>query len=499
MYILVKAKDAPGGKSYIRVTFLSSIFTYAYAFELASTSLSEMKFWLSIEYLIMPFIPIFVLFMCIEYVGHKIKTWNYALFVIPLTTIFMMQTNELHHLYYRTIKVDRNGLFPVLDLEWGPWFYVHAIFLFVCLTISVLILLREFRKSLFMFRMQTLLMVAGLLIPVIANYFYLNDWSNGIDLGPISLSITFMFHGVALLTLQMFNVAPIARESVFESLKEGVIVLNQNRVIVDYNKAALNVIPTMSSHYIGKPIAEVLVQNPLLTEKLKEEQECDYTNFLESGATHFRINFSEVVNKSGLHVGKIVTFVDVTEKVRMEEKLKQLASLDGLTQLYNRTFFMKKSEMIFDDLMAYGGGVSIIMFDIDHFKKVNDTFGHEAGDIVLTHITSITKEELRVIDFMGRYGGEEFIICMPKTTLMEATYRANRIRQAIEESFTTFNEREILVTSSFGVSYVQMAAGEDRYSVQQLIRQADQALYAAKHKGRNCVEVYEANDIYMQV
>ena len=119
--------------------------------------------------------------------------------------------------------------------------------------------------------------------------------------------------------------------------------------------------------------------------------------------------------------------------------------------------------------------------------------------IVLTHITSITKEELRVIDFMGRYGGEEFIICMPETTLMEATSRANRIRQAIEESFTTFNEREILVTSSFGVSYVQMAAGEDRYSVQQLIRQADQALYAAKHKGRNCVEVYEANDIYMQV
>lgn len=499
LYIRVKAKDAPGAKSYILVTLLSSIFTFAYAFELASTSLKQMKFWLGIEYLVMPLIPIFVLFMCMEYVGHKIKTWNYALFVIPFTTIFMMQTNELHHLYYRTIKVNKNGPLPLLDLEWGPWFYVHAIFLFVCLTMSVLILLREFRKSLFMFRMQILLMVAGFLTPIIANYFYLNDWSNGIDLGPISLSITFIFHGVALLSLQMFNVAPIARESVFESLKEGVIVLNQNRVIVDYNKAVLNVIPTMSSHHIGKPVDEVLIQNPLLAEMLEEEQECDYTSSLESGVTHFRINFSKVENKSGLHVGKIVTFVDVTEKVRMEEKLKQLASLDGLTQLYNRTFFMRKSEMIFDDLMADGGGVSIILFDIDHFKRVNDTFGHEAGDIVLTHITSITKEELRVTDFMGRYGGEEFIICMPETTLMEATSRANRIRQVIEESFTIFNEREILVTSSFGVSYVQMAVGEDRYSVQQLIRQADQALYAAKHKGRNCVEVYEANDIYMQV
>ncbi|WP_419960571.1 histidine kinase N-terminal 7TM domain-containing protein [Psychrobacillus sp. BM2] len=499
LYIRVKAKDAPGAKSYILVTFLSSVFTLAYAFELASTSLKEMKFWLSIEYLVMPFIPIFVLFMCMEYVGHKLKTWNYVLFVIPLTTIFMMQTNELHHFYYRTITVDRNGPFPVLDLEWGPWFYVHAIFLFVCLIISVLVLLREFRKSLWMFRMQILLMVAGLLTPIIANYFYLNDWSNGLDLGPISLSITFMFHGLALLTLQMFNVAPIARESVFESLKEGIIVLNQNHVIVDYNKAVLNVIPTMSSHYIGKPIAEALVQNPLLTEMLEEEQECDYTKFLESGAIHFRINFSEVVNKSGLYVGKIITFVNVTEKVRMEEKLRQLASLDGLTQLFNRTFFMRKSEMIFDDIMMDGGSISIIMFDIDHFKRVNDTFGHGAGDIVLTNVTSIAKENLRVTDFMGRYGGEEFIICMPETSLAEATYRANKIRQAVEESFTTFNDEEILVTSSFGVSNVNMEAGEDKYSVQQLIRQADQALYAAKHKGRNCVEIYEANEIFVQI
>lgn len=205
MYIRVKAKDTPGAKSYILVTLLSSIFTFAYAFELASTSLKEMKFWLSIEYLVMPFIPIFVLFMCMEYVGHKIQTWNYILFVIPLTTIFMMQTNELHHFYYKTIRMDKNGPFPLLVLEWGPWFYVHAIFLFVCLAISILILLREFRKSLFMFRVQILLMVAGLLTPIIANYFYLNDWSNGVDLGPISLSITFIFHAVALLTLQMFN------------------------------------------------------------------------------------------------------------------------------------------------------------------------------------------------------------------------------------------------------------------------------------------------------
>ena len=229
LYIRFKAKDAPGAKLYILVTLLSSIFTFAYAFELGSVSLKEMKFWLSVEYVVMPFIPVFVLFMCMEYVGRQIKTWYYAIFVIPITTIFMMQTNDLHHLYYKSMTIDKDGPFPLLKLEWGPWFQIHAFFLFVCLAISVLVLLKEYRKSLFLFRMQILLMVAGLLTPIIANYFYLNDWSNGIDLGPISLSITFTFHGVALVSLQMFNVAPIARERIFESLKEGVIVLNQNK------------------------------------------------------------------------------------------------------------------------------------------------------------------------------------------------------------------------------------------------------------------------------
>ena len=498
LYIRVKAKDAPGVKPYILVTLLSSIFTFAYAFELASTSLKEMKFWLGVEYLAMPFIPVYVLFMCLEYVGRKIKTWNYALFIIPITTIFMMQTNDLHHLYYKSMNINNEGPFPLLKLEWGPWFYIHAVFLFVCLTLSVFVLLREYRKSLFLFRMQILLMVAGFITPIIANYFYLNDWSKGIDLGPISLSIAFIFHGVALISLQMFNVAPIARESVFESLKEGVIVLNQNKVIVDYNKAALFLIPQLSNHHIGKSIADV-IDDPILKGKLYEELEFDYTSLLEDRAIHFRINFTEVKNKNGVQVGKIITFMNVTEKVQMEAKLKQLASLDGLTQVLNRTFFMKKSEMLFDDLMLDGGNISIVMFDIDYFKRVNDTYGHEAGDIVLTRVTSIVKEKLCSVDYMGRYGGEEFIICMPETTLMEATNRANIIRQAVAESLTTFNKVEIQVTSSFGVSHALLEVGEESYSIQQLIREADQALYAAKHKGRNCVEFYSADELLLQI
>lgn len=124
-----------------------------------------------------------------------------------------------------------------------------------------------------------------------------------------------------------------------------------------------------------------------------------------------------------------------------------------------------------DHLILNGGSISVIMFDIDHFKKINDTFGHEAGDLVLTQVTKTVQEELHNTEFMGRYGGEEFIICMPKTSLAEASARAKSIRAAVEESYTIFNGEKIMVTSSFGVSNAIVEEGEDRYSLSDLIRQ----------------------------
>lgn len=113
--------------------------------------------------------------------------------------------------------------------------------------------------------MQILLMTVGLAVPIVANHYYLNDLSPyGIDLGPVSMSISFILHGIALFSFQMFNLAPIARDTVFESLKEGVIVLNKNGAIVDYNQAMLPVMPDLKQSAIGKHIHDVLYGNSTL-------------------------------------------------------------------------------------------------------------------------------------------------------------------------------------------------------------------------------------------
>ncbi|MFC4322216.1 histidine kinase N-terminal 7TM domain-containing diguanylate cyclase [Litchfieldia salsa] len=493
IYALVKLKDAPGAKYYILVTFLSAIFTFSYSFELASISLESIKFWLRVEYLALPFIPTFLLLMCYEYVGQKLPLRvYYSLFVIPIITIFMHSTNDLHHLYYTSVILRSDTPFPIVTFEYGPWFYVHSIYVFLCFMISIIVLLMQMKNSLFRFRMQILLMVTGLVVPIIASHFYLEGSSPyGIDLGPVFMSVSFLLHGSALLSFQMFNVAPIAREKVFENMQGGVIVLNQKGKLVDYNHAILNVIPTLNRNSIGKTISHLLENNhQQLAEFIEQQKECDYEHRIAGEhSQHFQIRYTPIWNKNNQQqIGQIITFINITERVNMHERLEYLASIDGLTQVYNRTFFMQKAEGIFNNLHTRG---ACIMFDIDHFKIVNDTYGHEAGDQVLTSLASLVKKSLRTTDILGRYGGEEFIIFLPDTLLSEAIDLANTLKMKISEASILIGDKEISVTSSFGISTMIKSGSDQHQSLNILMRQADQALYEAKRSGRNCVQGYD--------
>ncbi len=493
LYAHLNLKNAPGAKPYIAVTILSTIFTYSYAFELCSKSLEQIKFWLKIEYLAMPFIPVFILLMCLEYIGIRLKNWiYYILFITPIVTIFMHDTNDLHHLYYNSVSLRSDLPFPIVKLEYGPFFYIHSIYLFLCLMISIIMLLVRLRNAVFRFKIQIFMMVAGLIMPIIANHFYLNGLSPyGIDLGPVSMSISFLFHGSALLTFQMFNVAPIARDTVFESMKDGVIVLSQNNRVVDYNHAMKDVLPILNKHVIGKQIKDILYDHHYLLELINNGQSCDYELLINKQTIHYNIRFAPVLNKNGMIVGQILTFTNITERIYLLKKLKRLASIDGLTQLFNKTFFMNRYEEVFNELKATGENIAVVMFDIDYFKKVNDTFGHETGDIILSNVSKLAKDNVRSSDLIGRYGGEEFVICMPNTNILEAYKIADHIRKIIAEWKTSINDKEIQVTSSFGVTSTQFLIGDENKTMQSLIREADQALYVAKNNGRDRVEIFE--------
>ena len=182
-------------------------------------------------------------------------------------------------------------------------------------------------------------------------------------------------------------------------------------------------------------------------------------------------------------------------------QLEVLATRDSLTGLYNRKEFMRLSELELTRAARYGLPVCIVIADVDHFKHVNDEYGHPVGDLVLRHMASLLRAATRTTDLVGRLGGEEFILLLPQTSLDEGLQLAEKMRILIEMSPTQIpqnrrGQAKVPITVSLGV--VGVAAGESADLIS-LYSQADKALYRAKGEGRNRVEAAQPKDNVSQL
>jgi len=212
-------------------------------------------------------------------------------------------------------------------------------------------------------------------------------------------------------------------------------------------------------------------------------------------------------NPAGGIEGAIIVNQDITARKQVEEKLLEAnaavdatnrklqqvlarerikARTDELTGLCNRRAFFDYSKRLFAVAQRYGTPLSVVMFDIDHFKRINDVFGHHVGDAVLKRVARVAREHTREADVLARYGGEEFILTLPNTGATDALGVAEHIRESIARSQETLEDPEASVTISSGVA--EMLRGGD--TLEQLIQRADQALYAAKRAGRNRSKIY---------
>lgn len=175
------------------------------------------------------------------------------------------------------------------------------------------------------------------------------------------------------------------------------------------------------------------------------------------------------------------------EHQMMEEKLNFFANTDTLTQLCNRRRFMDRLDNEISRFLRYNHPASLIIFDIDHFKKVNDTHGHQAGDEVLREVAQSCKAVLRDNDLIARYGGEEFIVFLPETDKEHAMQVAEKLRTTVEDIRLRHDDSKLKVKISVGVAPFP---GSNTVTKDEVIRQADAALYEAKNSGRNRVECY---------
>jgi diguanylate cyclase (GGDEF)-like protein len=190
--------------------------------------------------------------------------------------------------------------------------------------------------------------------------------------------------------------------------------------------------------------------------------------------------------------GELIARVKVQLKIRTlqdelkqsNEKLKELSNTDHLTHLFNRRYMMTVLEREMQRAQRKGSPLSLVIMDIDHFKRVNDTFGHQQGDVVLVDIAALAKQDLRSYDVAARYGGEEFVLILPETTHEEALMVAERIRVNIQQKTFPPPLNATQITISMGVATYPR---HNIATIDDLIHAADDALYRAKETGRNQV------------
>ena len=170
------------------------------------------------------------------------------------------------------------------------------------------------------------------------------------------------------------------------------------------------------------------------------------------------------------------------------EKIRILSITDKLTGCYNRTYMDEYLAKEIARAKRYARPISLVMADIDHFKRVNDTYGHQAGDLILKDFAESIRKGLRQdVDWMARYGGEEFLMVLPETDYESAMSSADRLRKSVAENVSSYNGIEIRITASFGVVGFVPSVHNQKMSYEVIIDRADKALYRAKNDGRNRV------------
>jgi diguanylate cyclase (GGDEF)-like protein/PAS domain S-box-containing protein len=428
------------------------------------------------------------------------------LFVIPGVTTVLVFTNSFHHLVWTSLRYVSVGNILAMQVEHGFWFYLHLAYGYVLIVLGAFLIIREYVKAPGLYTAQAFWMITGVLIPVLANIIYVFDILPWLvkDYTPLAFSFSVLCFFVGMFRYRFLELLPIARSTVVEQLRDGIVVLDRSDRIVDINPAAQKVVGC-STDVLGKDAFilsqywEELALALGLTRSTKEEGEL-YNN--SSGVTlsrtfggeerFFRIQLGQIQNKKAL-TGRLITLSDITEENLLLKKIETMARTDEMTSLYNRRYFTALAEQEISRGRRYREPFSFVMFDLDHFKRINDTLGHPVGDAVIVRFAEILRETLREADIVGRVGGEEFAVVMPETPIELAKQVCERIREKVEETKVPLSQGEVTFTVSAGITELSqrylIPAEEERSALDVLFDRADKALYEAKIRGRNRVVI----------
>lgn len=251
------------------------------------------------------------------------------------------------------------------------------------------------------------------------------------------------------------------------------------------NPAAEKLFPGLETAGLSHPLLSGL--KDMIAELRQSKRQEEIAHETEAGEATYELHISYIEEADLVRV----YVLDITQRKRAEREIHILATTDSLTGIANRREFSLILGNEVSRARRYGMPLSLVMYDLDHFKQVNDTWGHDVGDAVLQGVTRLVRQNIRTVDIPARWGGEEFMVLMPQSGLSAAASAAEKLRQAI--SLHRFDKVDSM-TASFGVT--EFVPRDDFNS---LLKRVDDALYRAKERGRNRVETLIADIAGMEV
>ena len=485
-----RRRDVPGGVMLFLVALAVGWWSLFEILGLAATVVPAKVFYAKLRYVGVVATPVLWLYFALDHVGRgaALRRWRTHLVALPaVATLALVVSNEFHGLVWSGTRILSIEGFRVLRFEYGPWLDVYRWYGYGLVAAGVVLLGRYLLRA-----GSAPVAVLTVLVPaaaVAANALHVSPLGDPlwVDPTPAAAALAATFIGWGLLRAGFLDFPRIARTAVMEALQDGVVVVDPARRIMDLNRVA--------EELLGRSRGESLPDGfGLGSDETGPE--------VVTGEVDGRDRVYEVVpNPLQGSEGMVLVLRDVTERHRMEGRLREttaalaranaeleeMAHTDPLTGLGNRRDFMRSLRQEVERTNRYGRTVALVLLDLDHFKKVNDRYGHPTGDAVLETVGRVIDSHLRDADFAGRVGGEEFGIILPETDLDGARELAERLRVGIaeecHEASRDGEETTFHVTASLGIT----AAEPPVPDTDVLFAQADRALYRAKEGGRNRV------------
>lgn len=461
----------------------------SYALEIAATDVPTKLLWANLQFIGIGAAPI-LWFLTVRRLLRQEATWPVLfrlLWVIPAVTFLLAVSDAYHGLFRRAYSLATISGVLLLNAEYGRWHNFVFVPFQYCLYVGALFfLVRSALQARPYYRRRYVYMLSAALVPLLGSLLYVLDLEPFalVNPTPVLLSVTVVIFFVLVSHHRLFDVRPVARASIVENLSDGVLVLDSRLRIVDFNPAAKQIFPLLSESSVGISAVSLFGNNGTLGSLLKTAPG-EVAHFqVGEGTTRrlYRCSRTVVPGNRIRDLATVLIFDDETEERRLMERLEKLASLDALTELPNRRTIFGRFEEELERARRHGHPIALIIMDLDHFKRVNDNYGHAVGDEVLRALGGLLKESARTTDVIGRYGGEEFALCLPETTPEAAVQFAERLRKRVEALRVPAGELEVRVTSSFGICGRHRVGDEE---LRELLSHADAALYRAKHLGRN--------------